>query len=62
MIEQDLNEIPNEKIKRFVGDKDGQLLCFCDASAKAYATCVYLRCVKDNEVATNLIFSKSRIC
>ena len=44
-----------------MGDKDGQLLCFCDASAKAYATCVYLRCVKDNEVATNWIFSKSRV-
>ena len=60
-MEADLLKLPNMKVQRFIGNENCQLLCFCDASAKAYATCIYLRCIKEGEVTTNLIFSKSRV-
>ena len=37
------------------------MLCFCDASAKAYAACLYIRCIKDGVVTTNLVFSQLHI-
>ena len=61
MLESDLMELPKMKVSRFIGNEKCQLLCFCDASAKAYGTCIYLRCVKAGRIATNLIYSKSRV-
>ena len=37
------------------------MLAFCDASEKTYAVTIYLRSSQDEQVTTNLIFSKSRI-
>ena len=45
-------------IPRFVGNSSAQLLCFCDASNKVYATAIYLRNISEGTV--NLIFSKTR--
>ena len=53
-IEADLLELTDMKVQRFIGNENCQLLCFCDASAKVYATCIYLRCIKEGEVTTNL--------
>ena len=46
---------------KFTGNDQCQLLRFCDASGKAFGTTVYLRCIKENHISINLIFSKSRI-
>jgi hypothetical protein len=52
------------RVPRFVGKTSGEctLAVFCDASARAYSTSVYLRC-RDSEGPwrCNLIFSKSRL-
>ena len=45
---------------RFVGNGPTQLLCFCDASNKAYATAVYLRKITGGNVNVNLLFSNAR--
>ena len=60
-ILKDINKIKDKKLQRFVGSKDAELLCFCDASSKAYGTSIYLRCKENGQTLTNLIFSKSRI-
>ena len=53
------------KIPRFVGNitssKKCELLVFCDASMKAYATALYLRIETQNSVSVNLVFSKMRL-
>ena len=51
----------NVNLPRFTGNDRCQLLCFSDASGKAFGTAFYLRCIKENQVLNNLIFSKSRI-
>ena len=40
-------------IPRIIGNSNCQLLCFCDASAKAYASTVYL----SSDAGANLLFS-----
>ena len=40
-------------IPRFIGNSNCQLLCFCDASAKAYASVVYL----SSDAGVNFLFS-----
>ena len=45
---------------RFVGNGPTQLLCFCDASNKAYATAIYLRKITGGNVNVNLLFSNAR--
>ena len=54
-------QITNIKLPRFIGTGQCQLLCFSDASGKAYATNIYLRCVQGTSVTTNLIFSKAGV-
>ena len=44
-------------IPRFIGNSNCQLLCFCDASAKAYASVIYL----SSDAGVNLLFSKARV-
>ena len=46
---------------RYTGSKDAQLICFCDASTKAYAAATYLKTTIDGTSKVNVIFSKSRI-
>ena len=60
-INEDLNTIKEKKLPRFIGNKEAELLCFCDPSSKAYGTRIYLRCQENGQTITNLIFSKSRI-
>ena len=60
-INEDLNTIKEKKLPRFIGNKEAELLCFCDPSSKAYGTRIYLRCQENGQTIINLIFSKSRI-
>ena len=66
-IVNDLEEIRSVSILRYVGIKDNsrqelQLHCFCDASGKAFATCVYLKIVDQRTSATSLMCAKCRLC
>ena len=67
-ILQDLKDIPNYTIPRYLGFlTEGQpfadltLICFCDASTKAYAAAVYLYHSSLSNYKTDLIFSKTRL-
>ena len=60
-VNEDLNTIKEKKLPRFIGNKETELLCFCDPSSKAYVTTIYLRCQENGQTITNLLFSKSRI-
>lgn len=65
-IKDDLSQLSKTKIQRCVilKQKDGEvvykLVCFCDASTKAYATSIYLS-QTGNVTKTDLIFSKGRL-
>jgi len=59
-IISNLDELCTTSIPRFIGNGKSQLLCFCDASSKAYATVIYLRTMEAGQIQTNLIFSKAR--
>ncbi|UYV84618.1 hypothetical protein LAZ67_X002845, partial [Cordylochernes scorpioides] len=57
-------ELLSVRIPRWVmrdGLEQPSLHVFCDASQDAYATCIYLRTVKIEEVNVQLIASKSRV-
>ena len=61
-----LQNLSKIQIPRYVNtERDGteeyQLMCFCDASGKAFATAVYIRVIGPNSVKANLIFAKARI-
>ena len=67
-IMENLKDIPNYTIPRYLGflneDQcfaDLTLICFCDASVKAYATTVYLYRSSLGNYKTDLIFSKNRL-
>ncbi len=66
-IKEDLMKIGDVVISRCVSIPDPrsetkyEIVCFCDASAKAYATSVYLVQKTDNSAKSDLIFSKTRI-
>ena len=53
-----LEYVTDIHIPRFVSNGPAQLLCFCDASNKVYATAIYLRNISDGTV--NLFFSRAR--
>ncbi|UYV76800.1 hypothetical protein LAZ67_14002056 [Cordylochernes scorpioides] len=57
-------ELLSVRIPRWVmrgGFEQASLHVFCDASQDAYATCIYLRSVKNKEVNVQLVTSKARI-
>ena len=60
-MNKDLNAINEKKLQRFIGNKEAELICFCDASSKSYGTTIYLRRRENGKAINNLIFSKSRI-
>jgi len=63
-IAKDIQQIPTHTFNRFIGlDGKGtyQLLCFCNASLKAYACAIYLRYETMESCTVNLIFLKSRL-
>ena len=43
------------------GNEEYQLSCFCDSSAKAYATAVYLRVISNQLIEVNLVFAKASV-
>ena len=62
-VAQLLRDISRVRIPRFIGKvtEESQLLIFCDASIKAYATTLYLRVNDGTKFRVNLLFSKMRL-
>ena len=68
-ISRNLESIPQHQISRCIGIREEKnsgnveysLICFCDASVKAYATAIYLRQSTLNSYKTDLIFAKTRL-
>jgi len=60
-----LQHLPAIKIPRFIGTSECQpvydLLVFCDASIRSYATVIYLRVTTHLSTYSNLVFSKMRL-
>ena len=56
-LQKDMECISMVTIPRFIGNSNCQLLCFCDASTKAYASVIYL----SSDAGVNLLFSKARV-
>ena len=55
-LQKEIECISMVTIPRFIGNSNCQLLCFCDASTKAYASVIYL----SSDAGVNLLFSKAR--
>ncbi|UYV76751.1 hypothetical protein LAZ67_14001947 [Cordylochernes scorpioides] len=66
-LEEAQSQIPellSVRIPRWVmidGFEEASLHVFCDASQDAYATCIYLRTMKNEEVNVQLVASKARV-
>ncbi|XP_052784398.1 uncharacterized protein LOC128220159 [Mya arenaria] len=65
-IKLDLERIPTFKLKRCVTNEADDsvtysLVCFCDASERAYSSAIYLRQITDRAIKVELIFSKARL-
>ncbi len=56
-IEEDLKMIAHFKFTRHIGDKISHILCFTDASKKAYSTNIYVK----TQLGVFLNFSKNRL-
>ena len=56
-LQKEIECISMVTVPRFIGNSNYQLLCFCDASAKAYASVIYL----SSDAGVNLLISKARI-
>ena len=54
-LQKEMECISIVTIPRFIGNSNCQLLCFCDASTKAYASVIYL----SSDAGVNLLFSKA---
>lgn len=62
----DISKVSEYRINRCVtiGDQvclTNNLVCFCDASANAYAVCIYLVQFSENRCNSELIFAKTRL-
>jgi len=62
----ELQDIPKYKVPRYFGydeeeDKVFSIVCFCDASKKAYATTVYLHQESNSCSKANIVFAKIRL-
>ena len=60
-MQKDLQLVSNVNSPRFTANDQCQLLSFSKTLGKAFETTIYLRCIKENQVSTNLIYSKSII-
>ena len=56
-LQKEMECISMVTIPRFIGNSNCQLLCFFDASTKAYASVMYL----SSDAGVNLLFSKTRV-
>ena len=57
----EMKELSTISVPRDIGCENPQLICFCDASEKAYETAIYLKKLYEGKADVNLLFSKSRI-
>ena len=61
-IIEETKEVSTIEVPRYIGGKNSQLICFCDASKDAYATAIYLKTMdEERKSKVNLVFSKARI-
>ena len=60
-IIEETKELLTITVPRYLGCKDPQLICFCDASEKVYATEVYLKTTHEERSDINLVFSKASV-
>ena len=60
-ITAEMKELSTISVPRHIGGEIPQVLCFCDASEKAYATAIYLKTLYERKADVNLLFSKSKI-
>lgn len=62
---QQLSTLSEIKLPRWLNisptDISLSLHVFCDASQRAYAACVYLRAMRDNEITVSLVQARSRV-
>ena len=59
---EETKELSTIEVPRYIGGKNSQLICFCDASKDAYATAIYLKTIdEERKSRVNLIFSRARI-
>ena len=56
-LQKEMECISMVTISRFIGNSNCQLLWFCDASTKAYASVIYL----SSDAGVNLLFSNARV-
>ena len=54
-------ELSTITVPRYLRCKNPQLICFCDASEKAYATAVYLKTTHTERSDVNLVFPKQEL-
>ena len=55
----EIKELSTISVPRYIGGENPQLVCFCDASEKAYATAIYLKTSCEGKAEVNLLFSKA---
>ena len=56
-----MKELSIISVPRHIGGENLQLICFCDASEKTYATAIYLKTFSEDKTEVNLLVSKLRI-
>ena len=55
----EIKELSTISVPRYIGGENPQLICFSDASEKAYATAIYLKTSSEGKAEVNLLFSKA---
>ena len=59
---EETKELSTNEVPAYIGGKNSQLICFCDASKNAYPTAIYLKTMdEERKSSVKLIFSKARI-
>ena len=59
-IIEEAKELSTITVPRYLGFKGAKLICFCDASEKAYATAIYLKTTDEERSDVNLVFARAR--
>ena len=60
-MQKDFQLVSNINLSRFTANDQCQLLSFSKRLGKAFEATIYLRCIKENKLSSNLIYSKSMI-
>ncbi len=65
-IMNDMDQLSQCRVQRCISRtntsaSEYRLLCFCDASEKAYASAIYLHQTSENKSSTQLVFAKTRL-